>query len=93
MLFLALSSFCSNKKIAIFLILLSIILLELCYVIYILFTYIYNENLVSGWSSLIISITFSIILITIVLIQNIKNNSSNPNKKNNLKQINIKEFL
>ena len=93
MLFLALSSFFSNKKIAIFLILLSIILLELCYVIYILFTYIYNENLVSGWSSLIISITFSIILITIVLIQNIKNNSSNPNKKNNLKQINIKEFL
>ena len=93
MLFLALSSFFSNKKIVIFLILLSIIILELFYAIYILFTYIYNENLITGWSSIIISITFSIILITIVLIQNIKNNSSNPDKKHNLKQINIKDFL
>ena len=93
MLFLALSSFFSNKKIVINLILLSIIILELVYVIYILFTYIYNENLISGWSSLIISITFSIILITIVLIQNIKNNGFNRNKKHHLKQINIKDFL
>ena len=93
MLFLALSSFFSNKKIVINLILLSIIILELVYAIYILFTYIYNENLISGWSSLIISITFSIILITIVLIQNIKNNGFNRNKKHHLKQINIKDFL
>ena len=92
MLFLALSSFFLIKNCNIF----NFIInnpIRISYVIYILFTYIYNENLVSGWSSLIISLIFSIILITIVLIQNIKNNSSNPNKKNNLKQINIKEFL
>jgi len=93
MLFLALSSFFSNKKIIFNLFLFNIIILELVYLFYILITFFYNENLVDGWPSIIISISFAIILITILLIQNIKNNEINPYKKKNLIEVNIKEVL
>jgi len=93
MLILALSSFFSNKKIIFKLFFFNIILLELLYLFYILITYISSDNLVNGWASIIISISFSIILITFLLIQNVKNNEHNPHKKKNLIEVHINEIL